>query len=53
MEASQQRIVKVIKNEYAHAMKEVKHLFKELGSAAEVLRNSTAKGRKKSEIFRN
>ena len=46
MEAVQQQIVEVKKNERANALKEVKHLFKEFGFTAEMLNDTLAEGRK-------
>ena len=47
MEISQRQIFKVIKNEYAYALKDVKCNCQGFGYTAKVLEETTAKGRKK------
>ena len=47
MEAIQQQMVEAKKSERANAPKEVKHLCKESGFTAGMLRGSLAEGRKK------
>ena len=47
MEAIQERIVEVKKNERANALKEVKRLCKEFGFTAGMLKGALAEGRKK------
>ena len=46
MEAIQQQMVEAKKNERANALKEVKHLCKEFGFTAGMLKGSLAEGRK-------
>ena len=45
MEAIQQQMVEAKKNEHAFVLKEVKHLCKEFGFTAGMLKGSLAKGR--------
>ena len=47
MEAIQQQMVEAKKNERANALKEVKHLCKEFGFTAGMLKGSLVKGRGK------
>ena len=47
MKAIQQQMVEAKNNERANALKEVKRLCKEFGSAAGMLKGSLAEGRKK------
>ena len=46
MEAIQQQMVQAIKNEHANALEEVKHLCKEFGFTAGMLKGSLAEGQK-------
>ena len=48
MNAIQQRIGDVMKNERVNALKEIKCLCKELGCTAGMLKGALAEGRKKS-----
>ena len=47
MEAIQQQMVEAKKNELANAVKEVRHLCKEFGFTAGMLKGSLVEGRKK------
>lgn len=49
MEAIQQQMIEVEKNERANVLKEVKRLCKEFGFAAGMLKGSLAEGRKAKE----
>lgn len=49
MEAIQQQMIQVKKNERANALKEVKRLCKEFGFTAGMLKSALAQGRTKNE----
>ena len=47
MEAIQQQMIEAKKNERANTLKEIKHLCKEFGFTAGMLKDSLTEGRKK------
>ena len=53
MGAIQQQMVEAKKNERPNALKEVKHLCKEFGFTARMLKGALAEGRKNNEHLRN